>query len=293
MKVCKALKVLSITASLLGSSFPAYAQETSSGGGWFSTWRSWLSGSDNSEEDQPEEEYGSSAGRNRPPRRPDLNKISEEEGYEQYRRNIDINQLICTGNIPQVQLSGVDDLMVKISNACNVSGIDQEFRNGDSQNSLAFCHEINNRFGNGACFSDIINDASTEYYQNQFYNNPDVREKFAGEIAEQLAAEQERMSELRSLQFTIANDPQSLIDLKEELFHKIKDSDEAYNSFKDMFHLDDATAGKIKDGSIPLNDFSSAIFSKSLNCNTKEVNPRPIKIIVFIAQAFELNSKIP
>jgi len=257
MKVCKALKVLSITASLLGSSFPVYAQETSSGGGWFSTWKSWISGGEKEEathEEQP------SLGSIRPKRRPDIRTLSQEEGYENYRRNIDINQLICTGNIPQVQLMGVDDLMLQISSACNVDNVDDEYRNAPNQNSLAFCHEINNRYGDGTCFGNIINDSSTDFYQNQFYNNPEVREKFAQEIKDQLLAEREKMNELRSLQFTIANDPLSLIDLKDELYNKIRNNDEAYEEFKRMFHVEESVANKVKDGSIPLSEFSDAIF---------------------------------
>ena len=265
MKVCRALKILSITASLLGSSFPAYAQDDVEEKGWISSWASWLTGEDSEDEQEnldSRSDQSSILGSIRPHKRPREEKLKRLESMNEresanYFSGINVHQMICSGDIPNIQLNGLDDLVQEISRSCGI-----EVGNFSTESSVLFCQEVNNRFKDGACFDRAINQETVDGYLDSFYNNSYVREAFIEEQQKKLTEEKEKMSKLKSIQFSLANDPQSLAELKDILYKSMQDEN-GYNYFKESFNLDEQTAQWIKSGRIPLSEFSDAAFQCS------------------------------
>lgn len=253
MKIGRMLKVLTVSISLLSSTMPAYAND----GNFVSTWWGWLTGK------------SSDAGAGE-------DALDGNGGIPQAEDNVDegsyinnSNVILCARDIPQIELHGVGPFITEITRLCNSSNPSEAYiSNKDTQTNLEFCQQIRNQNRDSACYSNILNDQSYESYQNQFYNNPRVREAFIQEEMKQLEMEREKLRNISSIQFTLASDPHTVMQLRKMMIEDMRD-ERKFNNLKRDFNLSDETANKIKSGELPLNEFSKSVFSCTPNLISK------------------------
>ncbi len=180
--------------------------------------------------------------------------------YDNRRPQFDSGTILCARELPRIELNGVEGFLGEIEKLCGGDDISKQYAN--TQNNIEFCHEINKKFSNGACFEGIINPRTRDDYHSQLINDPIIREKYIQNEIDQLKEEREKMQELSSLQFALASDPNTVMDLKAQLSDLLKNN-QASDLINAFFQFSDKELSSIRDGSISLENFSKAVFSCS------------------------------
>ncbi len=256
MKLSKALKVFFVTHSLLLSSVPTYAQVKKEKG-IFQRFTDYLLGRDAQED--PEAEGGPS----RPKRGPvDVNGYLRDPSDPNYYAAPTAQDFVFCGAgvVQEIHLNGISDLVAQVDSMCKFETND--FYNGIKNRGLiGFCGYAVKKLTEGGCYPGLGSADDIKNYESQILTNPRLREKFIEAEKEQLKKERDRMQDLSSFQLMMAQDANTLLDMKGILEEKLKSGDrEVARKIRRVFNLNRDQMQSIRKGSISLQELGDALF---------------------------------